>query len=724
MSVVLRKMLLTQPLETESENAVKKILLIAVCLSLTLCVFGASFPACAEDDILINDFETPDYGDWKVEGEAFGERPAVANVAPPNKVTGHQGKGLVNSFLGGDAPVGKLISPPFTIERGHINFLIGAGRHEGKTCMNLLVDGKVVRSAVGPAVKNDDGQEVMDWASWDVEEFKDKKATLQIVDDHSGGWGHINIDQIVQTDTPKKSTYPDFARLTDPRLRNVSLVPKFTFSETLDQQEKELADNPLLARFAESRKKLLEDPHYPRYHFSSPEHRLNDPNGLCRWQGRWHLFYQGYPPEDPRQHWGHSVSDDLIHWRDLPYAIYPNPERACFSGSAIVEEDRVIAMYHGTTVGSMVAVSDDPLLLNWEKVTGKAVIPHAKPGEPKLPYNIFDPCIWKQGEYYYALTAGRKPIPESGRPVRAEFLHRSKDLATWEYLHTFLEGDHYGLVGDDGACPYFWPIGNKHILLHFSHMSGGKYLLGNYDTERDKFVVTHGGDFNHGPVAPGGVHAPSACPDGEGGVITIFNMNPAKPTEGWNQIMTLPMRLTLSGPDSLAIEPAGDIESLRGEHRHIDTTTLPANEEIVLEDIQGNSMEIIAEIDPQGGPMVELKVLRSPNSEEFTRITFQQGRGYRRSSAITIDNTRSSVLPDVSSRVPETAQFALGQGEPLRLRVFVDRTVVEVFANGRQYAALRVYPGRDDSLGVSLRAQGRDCVLKSLDAWQMKSIYQ
>ena len=61
------------------------------------------------------------------------------------------------------------------------------------------------------------------------------------------------------------------------------------------------------------------------------------------------------------------------------------------------------------------------------------------------------------------------------------------------------------LVGDDGACPYFWPIGDRHMLLFFSHMSGGKYLLGDYDTDRDKFVVTHGGDFNHGPVAPGGV---------------------------------------------------------------------------------------------------------------------------------------------------------------------------------------------------------------------------
>ena len=68
------------------------------------------------------------------------------------------------------------------------------------------------------------------------------------------------------------------------------------------------------------------------------------------------------PPEDPRQHWGHAISKDLIHWRDLPYAIYPDPEECCFSGASLVEKDRVIAMYHGTKVGNMVAVSSDPLL--------------------------------------------------------------------------------------------------------------------------------------------------------------------------------------------------------------------------------------------------------------------------------------------------------------------------------------------------------------------------
>ena len=503
-----------------------------------------------------------------------------------------------------------------------------------------------------------------------------------------------------------------------------SRVPKYTFADTLERQEEQLKTNPLMLRFAESRKKMAGDPHRPIYHYVNPEHRLNDPNGLCRWKGRWHMFYQAYPPEDPRQHWGHTVSDDLIHWRDLPYAIYPNPEDKCFSGATLVEKDRVIAMYHGTQVGNMVAVSSDPLLLNWKKVTGKAVIPNRSPDGKPLPYRVFDPCIWSKDGMYYSLSGGTLPNGPGGKRVRANFLLRSKDLAKWEYLHPFVENDRFTLVGDDGACPYFWPIGNRHILLFFSHMSGGQYLLGDYDKKRDKFVVTNHGTFNFGPAAPAGVHAPSATPDGKGGVIVIFNMNPAKPTKGWNQIMTLPRLLTLRGRDELRIVPTGDIESLRYDHRHVDAMKLPANKEVVLEKVRGSAMEIVAEIDPAGAPMVELNVLRSPKKEEFTRIAFFKHRGYRGASLVTIDSSYSSLSPDVASRAPETAPVSIGRSEPLKLRVFVDKSVVEVFVNDKQCVAMRVYPSRKDSIGVSLRSQGRDAALKSLDAWQMKNIYK
>lgn len=525
-----------------------------------------------------------------------------------------------------------------------------------------------------------------------------------------------------------------------------SKVPQYHFPDTLVEQETALQTNPLMQRLLASRKRY-DDPHRPIYHYVNPENTLNDPNGLCFWQGRWHLFYQAYPPEDPRQHWGHAVSDDLIHWRDLPYAIYPHPEECCFSGATLVEDDRVIAIYHGTKVGNMIATSSDPLLLNWEKLTGAPVIPFARPNEPPLDYTVFDPCIWQKDGVYYSLSGGTLPNGPAGKQIRANFLLRSADLETWEYLHPFVEDDQYTIVGDDGACPYFWPIGNKHILLFFSHMSGGQYLLGDYDAQRDKFVVTDGGLFNFGPSTPGGVHAPSATPNEDGSITVLFNMNAARPTQGWNQIMTLPRRLSLDENDELRMEPAGDIASLRSQHQPIESMVLPANQEMVLDAIQGNALELQLVIDPQEAPQVEVNVLRAPNKEEFTRIAFFKHRGFRRrhrvpnatalnanseqlrnrpirhESLITLDTSYSSSLPDVLSRAPETAPVYITEDELLHLRIFIDRSVVEVFVNGKQCVAARVYPGREDSVGISLRAQGQDAILTSLDAWQMTDIY-
>jgi len=521
-------------------------------------------------------------------------------------------------------------------------------------------------------------------------------------------------------------------------------------------QEAQLSHDPTLRRFAASRQELAADPYRPLYHFVSPEGNLNDPNGLCFWQGRWHLFYQAFPPANPRPHWGHAVSDDLVHWRDLPYAITPGPEEACWSGSTLVEDDRVIAMYHGHQLGNMVAVASDPLLLDWEKVTGTTVLPNPCPiwtrtagGEPMRGVRgnpvppgainfVYDPCIWKKEGAYYSISGGALPHGPSGRRIRAEFLFRSRDLATWEYVHPFLEGDIFGLVGDDGACPYFWPIGDRHILLHFSHMSGGHYLLGDYDVGHDKFVVTYGGRFTFGAWYPGGVHAPTATPDGQGSVIALFNINPAKPTPGWNQIMSLPRRLTLLGRDELAMAPAGDIESLRYDHRHVAAQVLPANREVVFDSVQGKAVEVAVEIDPRNTQMVELNVLRAPGREEFTRIAFYRHRGYvdwqrsdgwarfreSRDSLIVVDTSYASELPDVESRAPETAPVYLVPGDRLKLRVFVDKSVVEVFANDRQCVAVRVYPGREESAGVSLRAQGADATLCGLDVWQMHTIYE
>jgi beta-fructofuranosidase len=209
---------------------------------------------------------------------------------------------------------------------------------------------------------------------------------------------------------------------------NDSKVPRFTFPSKLIEQAEALKTNPIMQRFALSRERLSEDPYRPIYHFVSPESGMNDPNGLCFWRGFWHLFYQGYPIEDTKRvYWGHSYSEDLIHWKDLPYAIYPDIEGSCFSGSTYVEDNRVLAMYHGTDSGNFVATSQDDLLLNWEKLTGGPVIPILNPDGTERNFLVFDPFIWKQGNYYYSISNGHAPKIINGIRRRTDSLLRSSD---------------------------------------------------------------------------------------------------------------------------------------------------------------------------------------------------------------------------------------------------------------------------------------------------------
>lgn len=143
-------------------------------------------------DILFEDFEHG-YENWKVEGDAFGTAPAHGTLSNQQPVSGFLGNGLVNSFLNGDATTGRLISKPFSIDRTFIRFLVGGGRH-ANTQMRLVVDGKVVRATSGK------DNERLEPALWAVGEFAGKTGHIEIVDDEKGGWGHINIDQIVFSD--------------------------------------------------------------------------------------------------------------------------------------------------------------------------------------------------------------------------------------------------------------------------------------------------------------------------------------------------------------------------------------------------------------------------------------------------------------------------------------------------------------------------------------------
>ncbi|MEU1850533.1 GH32 C-terminal domain-containing protein [Streptomyces sp. NPDC019990] len=160
---------------------------------------GTALDPTPPEGTVLADFEGGTYGGWTATGDAFGTAPATGTLPGQQQVSGFMGGGLVNSFRNGDSTTGTLTSPEFTVDKKYVNFLIGGGNHpagsEGPTTVELLVDGQVVRSATGKDA------EALDWASWDVGDLAGKKARIRIVDDNTGGWGHLNVDHIVLSDT-------------------------------------------------------------------------------------------------------------------------------------------------------------------------------------------------------------------------------------------------------------------------------------------------------------------------------------------------------------------------------------------------------------------------------------------------------------------------------------------------------------------------------------------
>jgi len=519
------------------------------------------------------------------------------------------------------------------------------------------------------------------------------------------------------------------------------------FPVTLEAQLQALAVDEEVLGHTAAREALADDPARPLYHLSPPGKFMNDPNGLCQWGGRYHLFYQFHPAgmepggfKSPSVGvcWGHAVSDDLVNWRDLPIALHPaGDERSCFSGQTLVEDDRVIAMYHGLFAGNAIATASDPLLLNWERHPNNPVIPgETDPDDvgtcvaPGGEYLVFDPCIWKEEDGYYALSGAYMQGSIGGtRSVDAlgvDHIFHSKDLSEWKWLGPMVTDEVLAEPGEDMAVPNFWPIGNgRHLLLVYSHKRAGRYYIGHYDRETHRFTPETHGRMNHGPWRIGSLHAPSATIDDSGRYLGIFNVKEGRDYRGWNDVMTLPRHYWLADDNTLRQAPVPELEGQRYDEVQVPAQEIAANSEQLLENVSGQAIEIEALIEPGEAREVGLTVLRSPDGAEQTRISFHAPMYDRWAHPgwLQIDTSQSTLADDVHGRPPEQGPLAFAPDEPLHLRIFVDRSIIEVFANEKQCLTLRVYPSRADSNGVTLFARGGAAQLRSLNAWQMRSIW-
>ncbi|MFV1968269.1 MAG: GH32 C-terminal domain-containing protein, partial [Pirellulaceae bacterium] len=449
------------------------------------------------------------------------------------------------------------------------------------------------------------------------------------------------------------------------------------------------------------REKLLSDPFRPGYHFVTPEGRCMpfDPNGAIFWKGRYHLFYIF---QDTRGHnWGHVSSTDLFHWRHHPTGLVDG----MFSGNCFINKEwRPTICYHQVGQGNAMAVALDDALNAWEKLESNPITPRTEPGDPQHDkYRSWDPFGWVEGETVYAIFGGKRPAIAKSENLEGE----------WKYV-----GDLWAnTVGDvsideDVSCADFFKIGDQRMLLCISHRLGCRYYLGEWKEEQ-----FHPTFHERMSWVDNSFFAPESLLDDRGRRIMwawIFD-NPQFATRmeyGWSGTMSLPRVLTLGEDGMLRMNPPEEIKALRYNGTSATNLTVPADSELALDGVGGNSIELSLEIHAPNAGQFGVKVCCSPDGEEQTLVYYDAGE-----KKLKVDTHRSSLTE--GSKSTEAGPLELGPDEPLQLRVFVDKSVVEVFANGRQAVMRRIYPSREDSTGVVIFSNGGPANVPALEAWDM-----
>ncbi|MDX2035308.1 MAG: glycoside hydrolase family 32 protein [Isosphaeraceae bacterium] len=682
-------------------------------------------------DLVVADFEGADYAGWTVEGTAFGSGPAKGTLPGQMAVTGYLGKGLVNSFLGGDDSLGRLTSPEFTIERPFLAFLIGGGRFPGQTCIELLIDGTVVRSETGPNSEAG-GSEELQWESWDVAEFRGRRARIRITDDRKGGWGHVNVDQIVQTDTRRATTVavhreivlegrylllPVENRAKNVRMRlkidgvlrhdfDIALAPAdpdwWAFLEFPGDVGKRLeiqvdkvseASRGVGAIVSSSELRhtapLYDEALRPQLRFSQMRGWNNDPNGMVYFDGEYHLFWQSNPfgPNWANMYWGHAVSRDLVHWTELPYALYPRVQAKehCFSGSANLDEGdtggfgrgeggaTMIAAFTDTGAGEAIAYSKDRGR-TWVYPTSNPIIPKHGGRDPKLIRHE---------------PTGRWVIAVYSRSADQDVVafYTSKDLKSWERtgeIPGFFECPELFELPVDGD-----PADKRWVLF----AADAKYVVGRFDGRT--FLPEHEGkhQLHHGDYYASQCF--SRVPGGR--VIQVGWARIAMPGMPFNQAFSLPTELALrTTPAGLRLhaEPIRELESLRGRPRTIRDRVVGI------------------------GSPARIDV---PERTQDVELQFEPGSA----KAVTIEFGTNRLRYDAIERKLDGIPLEPSGSGRIRIRIVVDRPMFEVV--GGPGSIYRTHARGDAGKAieaVTIRAEGGEARLIALDSFPMRSIWE
>ncbi len=467
---------------------------------------------------------------------------------------------------------------------------------------------------------------------------------------------------------------------------------------------------------------LAAEHHRPRYHFLPPDAWMNDPNGVVRWKGQYHLFYQ-HNPHAARwaaPHWGHAVSEDLVYWRDLPIALTPDAEPrddgGCYSGVAVDDGGTPVIVYTGVKDGEQrtCLAFGDETLTNWRKFEGNPVqrFPQGLEAGERFDNAYRDPFVWRQDGIWYQIIGtslfGRGQV----------LLYRSVDLKTWEYLHPFVPQkvrDELGDIGKAWECPNFFAAGDKHVLIVSLYTGKLPYtiaLLGSY--HKQQFFPERVQRFDWGLDC---LYAPLSMDDSGRRLAWGWLQEQRSPKEqlrsGWAGVMSLPRVLSLGEDGGFHSKFAPELEKLR--EKKLYEGDLEPNGTAVLPDVRGRQLELRLTLTRGQASLTGLSVCRSPGGEEETLVYIDWEK-----SKLVVDKERSSLNLSAYATV-EVGDLPIKE-DRVSLHLYLDASVLEVVADNQVALTTRLYPAREDSNGVQLFSQGEGgtCNVK---VWQLGSIW-
>lgn len=453
--------------------------------------------------------------------------------------------------------------------------------------------------------------------------------------------------------------------------------------------------------------------HRPRYHPTPLRGWMNDPNGLVHWQGRWHLHYQ-HNPNAARWgdiHWAHLSSADLVHWRDEPLALAPQPggpdADGCFSGSIAVVDGRPLLYYSGNRGFEQVqciaetGAGDAALHGPWRRLP-QHTIAEPPPGVGRTDFR--DPYVFHDAEHGgWFMVVGASWRSERGQCL----LYRSDDGLAWRHVGPLFTAPDL-LHGVLWECPNLVRFGERWLLtVSVWPRLGALWFSGRFDGSR--FVAEHEGVLDVDGAAF--AHLATTAPDGR--VLQWPWIDEQRSVErceadGWAGALGVPRELALDAGGTLRQRPADEVLSLRGAAQPVERSGQARG---VVVSTAGRCLDIEATFTLHDRGRVGLDVLATPDGEERTRIVF-----WPDARRVVIERARSS-RDDATRRQDLWAPFIHPDGAPLHWRVLIDHSVLEVFIDGRLCLTTRVYPTRADALHVEAFAEGRADVV--LQAWAM-----